>query len=86
MYQRKKNGCSRLARLFCIEFGHEHTAAFHKVVAVDIVEYQLALLATRNQLELLEDAQMVGDGRLGHIEGFHDIIVIIKIALSITGR
>jgi hypothetical protein len=73
MCELKKSVCLRLARFLCIEFCHEHTAAFHKVVAVDIVEYQLALLATGNQLELLEDTQVVGDGRLGHIEGFHDI-------------
>jgi hypothetical protein len=71
--RQKKGGCSRFARLIGIELGHEHAAALHKVIVVDVVKHEFALLATGDQLELLEDAEVVRNGWLGHVESIHDV-------------
>jgi len=54
-----------------VEPGHQQAAAFHDPVAIDGIEYLLALFAGVDQLELPEHAQMVGDGGLGGGERFH---------------
>lgn len=56
-----------------VELGNKLPAAFNHVVAVDGVEHLLALLAAGHQAELLKDAQVVGDGRLGHSKGIDDV-------------
>jgi len=68
----KKQG-SHLAYLLRVELGHELAATFDYVVALEGVEHLLTLFAAGHQAELLEDAQVVGDGRLGHSKGVHDV-------------
>ena len=64
---------SNLADLACIELGEELATALDHLIAVDGVKHLLALLAAGHQAEPLENVQVVGDSRLGHIEGGHDI-------------
>ena len=67
-----KKEWSHLAHFLHVEPGGEPAAALDDIVAIDGVEYLLALLTARHQAELLEDIQMVGDGRLhSHTRRFH---------------
>jgi len=68
----KKEG-SHLAHLLRVELSDQPTATFNHVIAIDGVEYLFALLAAGHQAELLEDAQVMGDGRLGHRKSVHDV-------------
>jgi len=69
----QKNCALCLARLLGVELGHEPAAALHYTVVVGSVEHLLSLFAAGHQVVLLEDSQVVGDARLRHVKGGHDV-------------
>jgi len=53
------------------KFGHQHPATLDDVLLVDGIVDLPALFAAAHQAQVLEDAQVMGDGGLRHGKGFH---------------